>query len=39
MQSDDAQDFEGFDEDIGNLNDSDQEPHLTRQDYERSLDQ
>jgi hypothetical protein len=39
MQSDDAQDFEGFDEDIGNLSDNDQEPHLTRQDYERSLDQ
>jgi hypothetical protein len=39
MQSDDVQDFEGLDEDINNLSDNDQEPHLTRQDYERSLDQ
>jgi hypothetical protein len=39
MQSDDMQDYEGLDEDINNLSDNDQEPHLTRQDYERSLDQ
>ena len=39
MQSDDVQDFEGLDEDIDNLNDNDQEPHLTRQYYERYLDQ
>ena len=39
MQSDDAQDFEGFDEDIGNLSDNDQESHLNRHDYERYLDQ
>jgi hypothetical protein len=38
MQRDDAQDFEGFDEDIGNLSDNDQDPHLTRQYYERYLD-
>jgi hypothetical protein len=37
MQSDDTQDFEGFDEDIDNLSDNDQEPHLTRQDYKRYL--
>jgi len=30
MQSDGAQYFEGFDEDIGNLSDNDQEPHLTK---------
>jgi hypothetical protein len=39
MQSDDVQDFEGLDEDIDNLNDNDQEPHLTRQDYKISLGQ
>jgi hypothetical protein len=39
MQSDDVEDFEGLYEDIDNLDDNDQEPHLTRQDYERSLDQ
>jgi hypothetical protein len=38
MQSNDVQDFEGLDEDIDNLSDNDQEPHLTRQDYERYLD-
>jgi hypothetical protein len=37
MQSDDVQDFEGFDKDIDNLNDNDQEPHITSQDYERYL--
>jgi hypothetical protein len=39
MQSDDMQDYEGLDEDLNNLSDDDREPHLTRQDYERSLDQ
>jgi hypothetical protein len=39
MQNDDMQDYEGLDEDINNLNDNDQEPHLTRHDYERYLDQ
>ena len=39
MQSDDVQYFEGLDEDIDNLNDNDQEPHLTKKDYERYLDQ
>jgi hypothetical protein len=39
MQSIDVQDFEGLDEDIDNLSDNDQEPHLTKQDYERYLDQ
>jgi hypothetical protein len=31
--------YEGLEEDINNLSDEDQEPHLTRQDYEISLDQ
>jgi hypothetical protein len=39
MQSDDMEDYEGLDEDINNLSDNDQEPHLTKQDYERYLDQ
>jgi hypothetical protein len=39
MQSDYTKDFEGFDEYIDNLSDNYQEPHLTRQNYERSLDQ
>jgi hypothetical protein len=39
MQSDDMQDYEGLDEDINNLSHDDQEPHLTKKDYERSLDQ
>jgi hypothetical protein len=39
MQSDDMQEYEGLDEDINNLSDDDREPHLTRQDYEISLDQ
>jgi hypothetical protein len=39
MQNDDVQDYEGLDEDINNLSDNDQEPHLKRHDYERSLDQ
>jgi hypothetical protein len=36
---DDIHNYEGLDEDINNLSDEDQEPHLTRQDYERSLEQ
>jgi hypothetical protein len=39
MQSDDVPDYEGLDEDINNLGDNDQEPHLTKKYYERSLDQ
>jgi hypothetical protein len=39
MQNDDVQNYEGLNEDINNLSDNDQEPHLTKQDYERSLDQ
>ena len=39
MQNDDMQDYEGLYLDINNLSDNDQEPHLTRQDYESSLDQ
>jgi hypothetical protein len=38
MQRDDMQNYEGLEEDINNLSDDDQEPHLTRQDYEISLD-
>jgi hypothetical protein len=38
MQSDDMQNYEGLEEDINNLSDDDWEPHLTRQDYEKSLD-
>jgi hypothetical protein len=34
-----TQDYEGLYEDINNLSDNDQEPHLTRHDYERYLDQ
>jgi len=37
MQSDDVQDYEGLGEDINNLGDNDQEPHLTKHDYKRSL--
>jgi hypothetical protein len=36
---DDIHNYEGLEEDINNLSDEDQEPHLTRQDYEISLDQ
>ena len=38
MQRDDMQNYEGLEEDMNNLSDDDWEPHLTRQDYERSLD-
>ena len=38
MQNYDVQDYEGLYEDINNLSDNDQEPHLTRQDYEKSLE-
>ena len=38
MQRDDMQNYEGLEEDINNLSDDDQEPHLSRQDYEISLD-
>ena len=31
--------YEGLEEDLKNLSDEDQSSHLTRQDYERSLDQ
>jgi hypothetical protein len=34
---DDMRNFEELEEDMNNLSDDDQEPHLTRQDYERSL--
>jgi hypothetical protein len=34
---DDMRSFEELEEDMNNLSDDDQEPHLTRQDYERSL--
>jgi hypothetical protein len=32
------QDYEELEEDLNNLNDDDLEPHLTKQDYEKSLD-
>jgi hypothetical protein len=32
-----CENFEELEEDMNNLSDDDQEPHLTRQDYERSL--
>ena len=38
MQRDDMQNYEELEEDLNNLSDDDQEPHLTRQDYEKSLD-
>jgi hypothetical protein len=38
MQRDDMQNYEDLDEDLNNLSDDDLEPHLTRQDYEKSLD-
>jgi hypothetical protein len=38
MQRDDMQNYEGLEEDLNNLIDDNQEPHLTRQDYEKSLD-
>ena len=38
MQRDEVQDYEELEEDLNNLNDDDLEPHLTKQDYEKSLD-
>lgn len=38
MQRDEMQDYEELEEDLNNLSDDDLEPHLTRQDYEKSLD-
>jgi hypothetical protein len=38
MQRDDMQNYEELEEDLNNLSDDDLEPHLTRQDYEKSLD-
>jgi hypothetical protein len=38
MQRDDMENYEGLEEDINNLSDDEHEPHLTRQDYEISLD-
>jgi hypothetical protein len=39
MQSDNIPYYQELDEDMNNLGDNDQEPHLAKQDYERSLDQ
>jgi hypothetical protein len=38
MQRDEVQDYEELEEDLNNLNDDDLEAHLTKQDYEKSLD-
>jgi hypothetical protein len=38
MQKDDMKNYEELEEDLNNLSDDDLEPHLTRQDYEKSLD-
>jgi hypothetical protein len=38
MQRDEVQDYEELEEDLNNLNDDDIEPHLTKKDYEKSLD-
>jgi hypothetical protein len=38
MQRDYMKNYEGLEEDLNNLSDDDREPHLTRQDYEKSLD-
>ena len=38
MQRDEMQDYEELQEDLNNLRDDDLEPHLTKQDYEKSLD-
>jgi hypothetical protein len=38
IQRDEVQDYDELDEDLNNLNDDDLEPHLTKQDYEKSLD-
>ena len=38
MQRDDMQNYGELEEDPNNLSEDDLEPHLTRQDYEKSLD-
>jgi hypothetical protein len=38
IQRDELQDYEELEEDLNNLNNDDLEPHLTQQDYEKSLD-
>ena len=38
IQRDEVQDYDELEEDLNNLNDDDLEPHLTKQDYEKSLD-
>ena len=38
MQRDDMKNYEELEEDLNNLSDDDLEPHLTKQDYEKSLD-
>jgi hypothetical protein len=38
MQRDEVQDYEELEEDLNNFGDDDLEPHLTKQDYEKSLD-
>jgi hypothetical protein len=38
IQGDEVQDYDELDEDLNNLSDDDLEPHLTKQDYEKSLD-
>jgi hypothetical protein len=38
MQRDEVQDYEELEEDLNNLSDDDLEAHLTKQDYEKSLD-
>jgi hypothetical protein len=38
IQGDEVQYYDELDEDLNNLSDNDIEPHLTKQDYEKSLD-
>jgi hypothetical protein len=38
IQRDEVQDYDESDEDLNNLNDDDLDPHLTKHDYEKSLD-
>jgi hypothetical protein len=38
IQRDEVQYYDELDEDLNNLNDGDLEPHLTKHDYEKSLD-
>jgi hypothetical protein len=38
IQRDEVQDYDELDEDLNNLSDDDLETHLTKQDYEKSLD-